>query len=79
MEYGAYHAHGEIAKALGTPVPEHGESVSVRVTPTLGPGEGVAEIEGAFWRVAKPDDPIVNAPVLRKPKSSSHGKKRQPV
>jgi hypothetical protein len=61
---GQYNSHGKVAKALGVPVPGRGESVSVQVTPSKGPGVGVAEISGKFWRVAKPQDPIECAPEL---------------
>lgn len=64
MILGQFHAHGTIATALGVPVPEHGESVSVRVVTAPGPGARVAKISGRFWRVAQPADPIVRAPVL---------------
>jgi len=63
---GQYRAHGEIAKALGVPVPGHGESVSIRVTPARGPGPMVAKIGGKFWRVAQFADPITDAPDLPK-------------
>jgi hypothetical protein len=61
---GQYHDHGTIAQHLGVAVPAEGESVSVRVTPAGGPGPGVAEISGGFWRVAQPTDRIVPAPDL---------------
>ncbi|HXI71895.1 MAG TPA: NaeI family type II restriction endonuclease [Verrucomicrobiae bacterium] len=63
---GQFHAHGIIAKALGVPVPEHGESVSVKITPASGIGAGVARIGGRFWRIAKSTDPITLAPSLPK-------------
>lgn len=63
---GQYGSHVAIAQALGVLVPGHGESLSVRVAPTKGPGPGVAKIGGRFWRVAKVGDAIVRAPDLPK-------------
>jgi len=68
---GQYGSHVEIARALEVPEPGRGESVAVQITPAGGPGLGVAEINGGFWRVAKPGDPVVTAPILPKPKRSS--------
>ena len=61
---GQFKSHAAIARALGTPVPGYGDTVSVRVTPATGPGYGVAQIAERFWRVAQPNDPVVNAPDL---------------
>ena len=61
---GQFTSHGNIARALGVPVPGFGESVSVRVTPASEPGVGVADIGGTYWRIAQPSDPIVPAPDL---------------
>lgn len=61
---GQFQSHGAVAKALKIPVPGRGESVSVQITPAKSSGVGVAEIGGKFWKIAKPTDPIVRAPVL---------------
>ena len=61
---GQYRSHVAVARALGVPVPGPGEFVSARVTPAAERGVGVAEIAGGLWRLAKPGDPIVTAPVL---------------
>jgi hypothetical protein len=63
---GQYSSHASIARALGVPVPGPGESVSVRVTQDLGPGSGVAEIGGQYWRAANSSDPTTPAPQLPK-------------
>jgi hypothetical protein len=63
---GQFQSHGAVAKALRVPVPGRGESVSVRVTRAKGPGDGVAEIGGQLWKIAKPADPMVRAPNLPK-------------
>ncbi len=57
-------AHVAVARDLGLPLPGPGESVSARVTPAERAGPGVAEIGGNFWKLAKPGDPIIPAPVL---------------
>ena len=59
---GHYEEHRSIASALGIAVPGRGEFVSTRVVPALKSGKGVAEIDGGLWRVAKPNDPVVEAP-----------------
>lgn len=61
---GPYGAHTTIAQSLGVPVPRSGESVSVRLVPVDAAGEGVAQIEGGYWRVAVTGDPVVAAPEL---------------
>jgi len=63
---GQFQSHGAVAKALKISVPGRGETVSVQVTPAKTPGVGVAQIGGKYWKVAKPADPIVRAPVLPK-------------
>ena len=61
---GQYKKHALIARAVGAPVPQRGESVAVRVAPVMEPGSGVANISGGFWRVALPSDPPCIAPDL---------------
>jgi hypothetical protein len=63
---GQYEARCRIAEGLGVPVPGPGESVSVRVSRADAPGNGVIEIDGSLWRVARVDDPIAEAPTLPK-------------
>jgi hypothetical protein len=63
---GQYGSHAAIARALGVPVPGRGDSVSVRLAPASAPGPGVAQIDGALWRVAAASDPCVHAPALPK-------------
>ncbi|MFF3973349.1 NaeI family type II restriction endonuclease [Streptomyces rubiginosohelvolus] len=62
---GDYRAHQEVARRLGLPVPQRGEFVSARVA-RADPGSGrpAAELDGALWSVALPDDPPVLAPEL---------------
>ncbi len=61
---GQWRSHAAIAKALGVPVPGCGDSLSVRVARADTRGLGAAEIRGTLWRVATPDDPVVEAPAL---------------
>jgi hypothetical protein len=61
---GQYKSHAEIARVLGLPVPEQGDSVSARLTPANDRGPGVAEISGRLWRVATANDHLVPAPAL---------------
>lgn len=60
---GHYKRHREIARRLHIPVPQHGESVSVRIVPAekeyCG---GTVDLDGLKVRVAGPDDPVVPAP-----------------
>lgn len=61
---GQYERHQLIAEALGLPVPGPGDTVTARVYPAL-PGEGPAVmIDGAIWRLARDDDPVISAPKL---------------
>lgn len=59
---GDYHADREIAQDLGVAVPCEGEFVAVRVAPAARTAQGVARIDGGFWRIASSTDPIVSAP-----------------
>lgn len=59
---GQYDEHKRIAEALGVPVPQQGESVSVRVAPVSRAGRGVVELDGGFWRIATVRDPNAKAP-----------------
>ncbi len=61
---GQFQSHCAIAKALGIVVPRRGESVSVRVIRTERMDAGVVEIGGQLWKVARPADPIMPAPIL---------------
>ena len=64
---GQYGRHKEIASQLGLYVPGAGDFVSARVFPAQPGPEPVAEIDGAFWRVARDDDPVIAAPKLPRP------------
>lgn len=59
---GQYKTHLTIARCLGLPIPGKGDSVSVRVAPSKGPGDGNVEIGNQFWRIADHNDPITPAP-----------------
>jgi hypothetical protein len=61
---GQYDSHAIIAEALNLPVPGPGDSVSTRVVPADGPGSGIADISGSYWRCAEVSDPVVAAPDL---------------
>lgn len=64
-------AHRVIAVSLGLPLPEKGETVSVRVVEAdpLGQDRTVL-ISGRHWRVARPEDPVTSAPQLPNPRVS---------
>ncbi|HZX02251.1 NaeI family type II restriction endonuclease [Kribbella sp.] len=51
-----------VAAALSLPVPDKGQFVVCRVVPSE--NSAGAEIEGARWRRATPDDPVVPAPIV---------------
>lgn len=61
---GDYASHQSIARDLECDVPGPGETVSVRVAPASGPGPQRAYVDGAWWRRARPGDPVVSAPRL---------------
>jgi len=61
---GQCHSHGAIARELGVPEPEPGDSVSVRVAQAMVEGPGVTKIGSGFRRVAKASDPVIRAPIL---------------
>jgi hypothetical protein len=54
-----------VAKALGLNQPRKGELIAVRVVPARDDRDDpVAEINGERWSTARPDDPVVEAPVI---------------
>ena len=59
-------SHAAIARALGLPVPGHGDLISARIAPAAAINPGVVEIDGRLWRLATPADPPVTAPTLPK-------------
>lgn len=59
---GQYKTHLAIARELGLPMPGKGDSVSIRVVPTGGPGDGIAKIGNQYWRIADCHDPTTPAP-----------------
>lgn len=63
---GDYQPHQAVARALGGPVPEEGEFVAHRVVRARPEhtGRPQAEIDGEFWVVAQPGDPVDTAPQL---------------
>lgn len=65
---GQYQAHCQIADDLAVAAPGRGESVPVRVVPAERRGPGVACIDGSLWRVAQPQDPVVEGPYLPAPR-----------
>lgn len=58
---GEYSAHARIAEALGIPVPQSGEFVSVRVVPCAKDEPLSACLDGRWWKAAKPGDIITSA------------------
>lgn len=62
---GDYTSHQRVATALGLEAPGHGEVVSVRVVPTEPGSAWSVELDGAWWRKARPDEVVtVPAPYL---------------
>jgi hypothetical protein len=61
---GQFSSHKAIARDLGLPIPEHGESVSVRVTPAEDGAQNTADIAGVCYRLAGESDQITPAPLL---------------
>ncbi len=59
---GHYEKHRLIAESLGIPVPQQGESVSVRVARANTGERRTVMLDGQLWRVATPSDPIKSAP-----------------
>jgi hypothetical protein len=59
---GHYDEHRSIAQTLEVPMPDRGESVSVRVAPADGQERDVVRLDGQLWRKARPSDPVVAAP-----------------
>ncbi|WJY67792.1 Type-2 restriction enzyme NaeI [Corynebacterium auris] len=61
---GDYKGHQRIARDLGLPVCTKGDSLAVRVVRAEHDYAGPkTEINGTFWRIAKPEDPIEPAPI----------------
>lgn len=59
-----------VAADLGLPVPRKGELVAARVVPARPDrSDPAAEIGGELWAVARPDDPVVIAPVVTRLRS----------
>jgi Restriction endonuclease NaeI len=62
---GDYAAHRAIAAAFGVVVPQPGEVVSFRVTPTDSPTALTVQLEGKHWRTADPNEIVLQpAPLL---------------
>ncbi|SKB03594.1 NaeI family type II restriction endonuclease [Aeromicrobium choanae] len=56
-----------VAEALGLHVPRKGEFISARIVPAEVPPRGmVAEINGGTWRLAEPEDAVVEAPTINR-------------
>ncbi|MFF1476132.1 NaeI family type II restriction endonuclease [Streptomyces sp. NPDC058301] len=65
---GHYSSHQAVARALGAPVPQHGELVSFRVAqaqPRHGDRPSVS-LDGREWVLADANDPVERAPFLPK-------------
>jgi len=62
---GDYASHIAVAEKLGIVVPQPGEFVSVRVAEAQPNSPQSVELEGRWWRVALPSDPVTSsAPLL---------------
>lgn len=59
---GHYEEHKRVAKELGIPVPQRGESVSVRLAPADVKKDGTVMLDNQLWRIAEQTDPVVSAP-----------------
>jgi hypothetical protein len=72
---GDYEAHRNVARQLGSTVPEPGEVVSLRVVPTTEIDGWTIELEGRHWRLAEDGEPSTEPapklPDVRKPKPPS--------
>jgi hypothetical protein len=63
--FGHYAPHPQMAADLELIPPTLGRFISIRLHPwSPGDPEPYTEIEGGFWRRARPDDPVVPAPKL---------------
>jgi hypothetical protein len=70
---GDYEAHRRVARALGIVEPAAGGFVSVRLALADDVSVPHVELDGAPWRLAKPDDPPVQAPLLPSVRRSEPG------
>lgn len=62
---GDYHTQRETAVRLGAEEPQPGEFVSIRIVPAAASEQGAVELDGSFWRTARPGEQVVApAPVL---------------
>ena len=61
---GQFEAHREIARRLGLPIPEKGESVSARIRPVPPEEHWSVEVDGIWWQVAETKGEIHEAPIL---------------
>jgi hypothetical protein len=72
---GDYEVHRNVALRAGVTPPEPGEVVSFRVVPADMDEPWTVELDGRFWRAARPDEastePAPKLPDTRKPKALS--------
>ena len=61
---GQYNNHGDIAKKLGVPVPQKGESVAVKLTKAAMNDPGAVKLAGGYYRIATKNDKFCTAPVI---------------
>ena len=62
---GTYESHRMVASELGAPIPNRGETVSVRVVPASHGDLNTVLLEDRLWRLALPDEKcVVPAPVM---------------
>jgi hypothetical protein len=59
---GHFDEHRRIAQDLNLPVPERGELLSVRLVRAKRTDSDVTLIDGDYWRLAVPEDPVTPAP-----------------
>ncbi|WP_245239288.1 NaeI family type II restriction endonuclease [Streptomyces sp. MZ04] len=70
---GDYPNHQVVAGQLGLPVPQEGESVSIRVVEAKPHhhGQPRVQLEGRYWVAAGLDDPVERAPLLPETKKKA--------
>ncbi|MET8689056.1 NaeI family type II restriction endonuclease [Streptomyces sp. NPDC004732] len=70
---GDYPNHQAVAAQLGLPVPQEGESVSIRVVEAKPHHDGQPRVllEDRYWVAARPDDPEERAPLLPETKKKT--------
>lgn len=61
---GQYNSHREIARSLGSPIPDRGESVPIRLFEVKPNSPSAVQIDGKWWMIAKRGEACADAPNL---------------